>query len=92
MQQAIDVLLVYQDYLVIRNEPRSPFDDHLTLAAVSRLRPGRVFGAVGRVLAGIREGQDIWRRYEALSELSDGQLARRGLTRDQIPQAAVRGF
>ena len=64
----------------------------LTLTAVSRLRPDRVFGAVRRVLAGIREGQDIWRRYETLSGLSDSQLARRGLTRDQIPQAAVKGF
>ena len=38
----------------------------------------------------IREANAIAARYEALSRLSDQQLARHGLTRADIPQFALR--
>ncbi len=47
---------------------------------------------LGNFFAGAREGQDIARRYERLSRMSDGQLASLGLSRDQVPRAAVKGF
>jgi hypothetical protein len=41
-------------------------------------------------IEGIREANAIAARYEALSRLSDEQLARHGLTRADIPQFALR--
>jgi hypothetical protein len=65
----------------------------LTLPRLARLSPR--FTAIARsiteVLAGIRDGHEIARRYDELSRLSDEALARRGLTRAEIPQAAVTG-
>jgi hypothetical protein len=46
-------------------------------------------------VAGVREGQEIANRYDTLSHLSDVELARHGLARTDVPQAAVvgvRGF
>ena len=43
------------------------------------------------VVAGIREAREIEQRYVTLSRLSDAALARRGLTREDIPRAAVTG-
>jgi hypothetical protein len=64
----------------------------LTLALKSRA-PGLV--AVGHffseLFAGIAEGQDIARRYEELSRLSDEALLARGVTREELPQAIVTG-
>jgi hypothetical protein len=47
--------------------------------------------AVGQFFSGIAEGQEIARRYEELSRLSDEALAARGITRDELPQAIVTG-
>lgn len=43
------------------------------------------------VLEGIDEGRKIAYRYERLSRLSNAELARLGLTRYDIPRAAVNG-
>jgi hypothetical protein len=53
------------------------------LAAVSR--------SVAEFFAGISEGQEMARRYEELSRMSDAGLAARGLTREDLPQAIVHG-
>jgi hypothetical protein len=51
--------------------------------------------AVGRFFSdffiGIAEGQEIARRYEELSRMSDEALAARGVTREELPQAIVTG-
>ena len=44
------------------------------------------------VYEGIMEGRDIAYRYERLSRLSNAELARLGLTRRDIPRAAVNGL
>jgi hypothetical protein len=41
--------------------------------------------------AGARDGLDIETRYDALSRKSDTELAAIGLTRSDVPQAAVTG-
>ena len=41
---------------------------------------------------GIVEGRDIATRYARLSRLSNSELARLGLTRQDIPSAAVNGL
>ena len=65
----------------------------LTLATLAREAPR--LAAIARffadVLAGIREAHEMEQRYEMLSRLSDAALARRGLTREDIPRAAVTG-
>jgi hypothetical protein len=65
----------------------------LALAALAREVPG--LKAVGRfftaIAEGVREARAIETRYEALSRLSDQALAARGLSREEIPQAAVSG-
>jgi uncharacterized protein YjiS (DUF1127 family) len=65
----------------------------LTLATLSREAPRLM--AIARffadVFAGIREAREMQQRYETLSRLSDAALARRGLTRADIPHAAVTG-
>jgi hypothetical protein len=43
------------------------------------------------LFAGFAEGQEIARRYEELSRLSDAALAARGITREELPQAIVTG-
>lgn len=47
--------------------------------------------ALENTVAGIVEGHEIAARYRQLSRLSDSELARLHLTREQVPQAAVRG-
>ena len=52
----------------------------------------RAFGRFFTTLFdGIAEGQEIARRYEELSRLSDEALAARGVTREELPQAIVTG-
>lgn len=64
----------------------------LTLALKSR---APALAAVGHffseLFAGLAEGQEIARRYEELSRLSDAALAARGITREELPQAIVSG-
>ena len=42
-------------------------------------------------LAGAREGLEIEARYHALSRKSTPDLAKLGISRDEIPQAALKG-
>ena len=41
---------------------------------------------------GVIEGRDIATRYERLARLSPAELTRLGLTRQDIPRAAVNGI
>jgi hypothetical protein len=65
----------------------------LTLSFLSRETPRfkAFLGALGTLLAGIRDGREMHARYDLLTRMSDGELARRGLTRDDIPRAVVTG-
>ena len=54
-----------------------------------RDRGSRTLGFIANVFAGLRDGLRLARQYRTLSELSDAQLARRGLKRSDIPHAAV---
>lgn len=66
-----------------------------SLAFTSRaLRTPRMKSALAflsNLFGGAAEGQEIARRYEELSRLSDEALAARGITRDELPQAIVTG-
>jgi hypothetical protein len=67
----------------------------MTALALALKAPASRLAAFGRAVsgffAGLAEGQEIARRYEELSHLSDEALAARGLTRDELPQAIVTG-
>lgn len=68
----------------------------MTTAALPRLaaaptRPRFVQLAVD-VVAGVMEGREMAHRYERLMRLSKADLARLGLTRQDIPRAAVNGI
>jgi hypothetical protein len=56
----------------------------------ARRRP-RFFRLIAEFLDGIRLARAMAHRYDVLSRLSDGELARRGLKREDIPQAVVNG-
>ena len=58
----------------------------------SPARPPRLVRLAVDVFEGIMEGRDIAYRYERLSRLSNAELARLGLTRQDIPRAAVNGL
>ncbi len=51
----------------------------------------RALAAVAAFFDAIGEGRRIAQRYEQLSRLSDTALAARGLTRMEVPRAAVLG-
>ena len=46
---------------------------------------------VNDIIVGSRDGLEMQDRYEALSRLSDWELARRGLTRADITRLVVNG-
>ena len=62
-------------------------------------RPGRkdrsprfpVAGFLNDLADGLREGLRLARRYDSLTALSEAELARLGLRREDIPQAILRG-
>jgi hypothetical protein len=62
----------------------------LTLA-VSRPLFGGIVRFLSALAGGIRDGRRLAARYDALSRLSDAELARRGLDRATLPQAVARG-
>ena len=49
----------------------------------------RLFGAVSEFLAGIRLARAMAGRYNTLARLSDVELARRGIAREDIPSLVV---
>lgn len=66
----------------------------LTLPRTPERRPARLKAALrflGAMIEGVAEAREMASRYAALSRLSDEELARRGLTRDQLPTAIVQG-
>ena len=54
-------------------------------------RVRRFFGAVSEFLAGIRLARAMAHRYNTLSRLSDVELTRRGIAREDIPSLVVNG-
>jgi hypothetical protein len=44
---------------------------------------------IAGIVDGIREGRALAGRYEALARKSDAELARLGLTREDIPRAVL---
>lgn len=52
----------------------------------------RFFSAVWEVLVNSSRGMQASREYEQLSNLSDAQLAARGLTRDRLINHCFRNF
>jgi len=60
---------------------------HLTVSGAHRLSRLAV-----DVFEGIMEAREIATRYERLSRLTNAELARLGLTRQDIPRAAVNGL
>jgi uncharacterized protein YjiS (DUF1127 family) len=87
-------LLVYQAYIVLKTNPTTPEDNMstITLNSARTVSPFRkAFQVFTDFVEGAREARAIAARYESLSRLSDNQLAQRGLTRGDVPQAAVTG-
>jgi uncharacterized protein YjiS (DUF1127 family) len=69
----------------------------MTTATLPRLstpaaRPLGVFRLLADLVAGVIEARGIEQRYHELSRLSNAELARLGLTRQDIPRAAVFGI
>lgn len=52
---------------------------------------GRIGGAVSDFFSAVAEARRMAGRYDYLSGLTASELARMGLTREDIPQAVVRG-
>jgi len=65
----------------------------LALPALVRGMPRikRLFGAVCEFVSGIRLAQAMAGRYDSLSRLSDIELTRRGIAREDIPRIVVNG-
>jgi hypothetical protein len=68
----------------------------MTTATLPRLTltpglPARLLHAFGLLVDGVLEARAIARRYEQLSNMSNAELARLGLTRADVPGAAVNG-
>ena len=57
--------------------------DHLSQPVRNALAALRLFRS------GAKDGLDLMQRYEALNRLSDSELARRGLRRDEIGQMTL---
>jgi uncharacterized protein YjiS (DUF1127 family) len=69
----------------------------MTTATLPRLstpaaRPIRAFQFLADVVGGVIEARQIEQRYHQLTRLSNAELARLGLTRQDIPRAAVFGL
>jgi hypothetical protein len=68
----------------------------MTTAALPRIPTSpvgnRIVQVAVDVVEGINEGRKMAWRYEKLSRMSNAELARLGLTRYDIPRAAVNGI
>jgi hypothetical protein len=67
----------------------------LALSSLLQTSPrlfGRFFEHCSVFLAGIEEARAMALRYDALSQLSDSELAARGLERPDIPRAVLANF
>jgi uncharacterized protein YjiS (DUF1127 family) len=68
----------------------------MTTATLPRLAaapsfPSKFFRSIALVIDGVLEARTIATRYDRLSRMSNAELARLGLTRQDIPSAAVNG-
>ena len=67
----------------------------MTTAALPRIETGSSH-SVGEIITaffeGIVEGRQMEMRYERLKRMSNAELARLGLTRQDIPRVAVNGL
>ena len=64
----------------------------LTLALKAPATRLAAFGhSIAEFFAGISEGQEMARRYEELSRMSDAGLAARGLSRENLTHAIIKG-
>ena len=69
----------------------------MTTATLPRLstptaRPIRAFRFLADLIGGVIEAREIEQRYHELTRLSNAELAHLGLTRQDIPRAAVFGL
>jgi len=64
----------------------------LALAALIRSALRRLAAYTDRFLAGIREAREMALLYNSLAGMSDRDLARRGLKRQDIPRAVLTSF
>ena len=69
----------------------------MTTAALRRLplAPSAPYGLTRLavdVFEGIMEGRELATRYERLSRLTNAELARLGITRQDLPRIAVKGL
>jgi hypothetical protein len=84
-------MLAYQSYIELEAE----LEAQMTTLTLALKAPASRLVAAGRyladILAGIAEGNELARRYETFSRMSDEALAARGLTREELPQAIVTG-
>ena len=64
-----------------------------TLPRLARTeRPNRLFGFLSAVIGGVIEAREIVARYNQLCDMSNAELAALGLSRQDIPRAAVFGL
>jgi len=68
----------------------------MTTAILPRLTfssdlPHQLRSYIGAVIDGVLEARTIAGRYDRLARMSNAELARLGLTRQDIPSAAVNG-
>jgi uncharacterized protein YjiS (DUF1127 family) len=71
-------------------------DNTMTTATLPHLstpaaRPNSAFRFLADLVSGVMEAREIEQRYHQLTRLSNAELARLGLTRQDIPRAAVFG-
>ena len=67
----------------------------LALSSLLQTSPrlfGRFFEHCSAFLAGLEEARAMALRYDALAQLSDSELAARGLERPDIPRAVLASF
>ena len=57
----------------------------------TRAKRFSILGFLNNLADGLHEGLRLARRYDTLTSMSDTELARLGLRREDIPQATLRG-
>jgi uncharacterized protein YjiS (DUF1127 family) len=64
----------------------------LTLSSFARQAPRlhALWRSIAEFFAGIQDGMAMAEQYKTLSRLTDGELARRGITRADIPRVVAK--
>lgn len=55
-------------------------------------RPNRFLAPLKTLFEGVQEGRRLAASYDRLTRLSNSELARLGLAREEIPQAVAHGY